>query len=62
MDADGMLYHKKRLYVPNKNNIKSLILDEFRRSYYARHSRYQKMITALRKDYYWSGMKRDVDE
>lgn len=47
MDDAGMLYYKKRLYVPNQNNIKYLILDEFHISHYSRHLGYQKMITVL---------------
>ena len=35
MDVAGMLYYKKRLYVPNQNSIKNLILDEFHKSHYA---------------------------
>jgi len=52
MDAAGMLNYEKRLYVPNQNDIKRLILDEFDRSPYVGHSGYQKLITALRKEYY----------
>lgn len=62
VDAAGMVSYKKRLYVPNQSNIKSLILDEFHKSPYAGHPGYQKLITALRKEYYWLGMKRNVAE
>eukprot|EP00253_Pinus_taeda_P030914 PITA_30914 len=55
-----MLYYKGRLYVPNQNSIKNLILDEFHKSHYAGHPGYQKLITALRKEYYWLGMKKEV--
>lgn len=58
----GMLCYKKRMCVPNQNNIKHLLLDEFHKSHYVGHPRYQKMITSLRKQYYWPGMKRDVVE
>lgn len=47
MDNAGILYYKKRLYVPDQNNIKILILDEFHISHYAGHPGYQKMITAI---------------
>jgi len=30
-----MLYYNRRLYVPNKNSLKNLILDEFHISHYA---------------------------
>lgn len=62
MDVASMLNYKKRLYVPNQNNIKGLILDEFHKSHYTGHLGYQKMITTLRKEYYWSGMKKEVEK
>eukprot|EP00253_Pinus_taeda_P003529 PITA_03529 len=39
-----------------------MILDEFHVSHYAGHPGYQKMITAIRKEYYWPGMKKNVAE
>lgn len=42
--------------------LKNLILDEFHISHYAGHLGYQKMITALRKEYHWPGMKKNVAE
>eukprot|EP00253_Pinus_taeda_P022460 PITA_22460 len=62
LDDAGMMYYKKRLYVPNQNSIKNLILDEFHISHYAGHAGYQKMITAIQKDYFWLGMKKNVAE
>eukprot|EP00253_Pinus_taeda_P022079 PITA_22079 len=62
VNRDGMLLYKKRLFVPNDNNLKNLILNEFHTSHYAGHPRYQKMLTALRKKYYWPGMKKHVAE
>eukprot|EP00253_Pinus_taeda_P023671 PITA_23671 len=50
MDVAGMLYYKKRLYVPNQNNVKSLILDEFHKIHYAGHPGYQKMILRSEKN------------
>eukprot|EP00253_Pinus_taeda_P027940 PITA_27940 len=60
LDVVGMLYYKKRMYVPNQNSIKNLISDEYHKSHYVGHSGYQKMIIALYKEYYWLGMKKDV--
>eukprot|EP00253_Pinus_taeda_P029145 PITA_29145 len=62
MDDAGMLYYKQRLYVPDQNSIKNLILDDFHISHYAGHPGYQKTITAIRKNYYWPGMKSNVAE
>ena len=62
VDDVGVLYYKNRLYVPNQNNLKNMILDEFHISHYVGHPGYQKMITALRKEYYYPGMNKDVVE
>lgn len=60
LDVAGILYYKGRLYVPSQSNTKNLILDESHKSHYAGHPGYQKMITTLRKGYYWLGMKKDM--
>eukprot|EP00253_Pinus_taeda_P029605 PITA_29605 len=62
LDDAGMLYFHKRLYVPNENNLRKLILDEFHTSHYTGHPGYQKMIVALRKEHYWPKMKKEVAE
>eukprot|EP00253_Pinus_taeda_P033189 PITA_33189 len=62
LDDAGMLYFNKKLYVPNEDGIKKLILDEFHISHYTGHPGYQKMVTALRKEYYWPKMKKEVAE
>eukprot|EP00253_Pinus_taeda_P012699 PITA_12699 len=62
VSSDGMLLYKKRLFVPNDNSLKKVIMDEFHTSHYAGHPGYQKMLTALRKEYYWPGMKKHVVE
>ena len=56
-----MLY-KNRLYVPNIPEIKLLMLNEVHKSTYSRHLGYQKMITMLRKEYFWPNMKNEVVE
>jgi len=62
LDNVGVLYYKGRIYIPNQSQIKNLILDEFHTSHYAGHPGYQKMITAIRRNYFWPGMKKDVTE
>ena len=55
-----LMLYKNRLYVPNIPEIKLLILNEVHKSSYSGHPRYQKMITMLRKDYFWVNMKNEV--
>eukprot|EP00253_Pinus_taeda_P016502 PITA_16502 len=62
LDDAGRIYFKKWLYVPNQSRIKNLIMDEFHVSHYAGHPGYQKMITAIRKEYFWPGMKKNIVE
>eukprot|EP00253_Pinus_taeda_P004696 PITA_04696 len=57
-----MLYFNKKLYIPNEESLKKLILDEFHISHYSGHPGYQKMVTALRREYYWPKMKKEVAE
>eukprot|EP00253_Pinus_taeda_P013560 PITA_13560 len=62
LDDAERIYFKKRLYVPNQSRIRNLIMDEFHVSHYAGHSGYQKMITTIRKEYFWPGMKKNIVE
>eukprot|EP00253_Pinus_taeda_P012641 PITA_12641 len=62
LNEDGMIHFKQRLYVPSQDKIKNLIMDEFHVSHYTGHPGYQKMITAIRKEYFWPGMKKDIAE
>eukprot|EP00253_Pinus_taeda_P011517 PITA_11517 len=52
IDDAGLIYFKGRIFVPNHSRIKNLIMDEFHISHYAGHPGYQKMITAIRKEYF----------
>eukprot|EP00253_Pinus_taeda_P027714 PITA_27714 len=62
VDDAGRIYFKKRLYVPNQSRIRNLIMDEFHINHYAGHPGYQKMITTIRKEYFWPGMKKSIVE
>ena len=46
----------------NIPEVKLLILNEVHKSTYSRHPGYQKMITMLRKEYFWPNMKNEVAE
>ena len=52
--------HKDRVYVPDFGDIRKMVLKEMHNVPYARHSDYQKIVAAVRKQYYWPGMKNDV--
>jgi len=58
VNQEGMLIYRGRMYVPNQKDIKQLILDKYHKIPCVGHPRYQKLITTLRKEYFWSGMKK----
>ena len=62
LNEKGLTLYKNRLCVPNIPKIKLLILNEVHKSPYSRHLGYQKMITMLRKEYFWPNMKNKVVE
>lgn len=62
LNSDGMLCFNKKMYVPDVKDLRRLVLDEFHISHYTGHPGYQKMIIALKKEYYWPGMKKQVVE
>jgi hypothetical protein len=57
---DNLLVYNKRLYVSDSTYLRQLILDEFHRRLYVGHPGYQKMVTTVRKQYYWPKMKQDI--
>jgi hypothetical protein len=62
VDEKGMLWYKKRLYVPKVKEIRELILREAHDSTYSIHPGSTKMYHDLRSRYWWYGMKRVVAE
>lgn len=58
----GLICYKNRLYIPNVETLKKEILDEYYKQPYVGHPGYQKMLTALRKNFFWPRMKRYVAE
>jgi hypothetical protein len=58
----GVLTYRNRLYILDCDDLKRFIMDELHKRPYTGHPRYQKMITATRKQFYWSGLKKDIVE
>jgi hypothetical protein len=59
---EGLLTYKNILYIPNCDDLKRFIMDELHKRPYTCHPRYQKMIAATRKQFYWPGLKKDIAE
>jgi hypothetical protein len=61
LDKNGLLRFKNRLYIPYFVELKIRILDEVHKNPYSGHPGYQKMVTTLRKLFYWPKMKGEID-
>lgn len=62
LQDDGILKMRGRVYIPNSRELRKLVLREMHNVPYAGHPGYQKTLTAVRREYFWLGMKKDVAE
>ena len=60
--TDGSLWYRGRVVVPQSTDLREEILREFHYSRFAVHPGGMKMYQDLRRQYYWSGMKRHVGD
>jgi hypothetical protein len=60
LDNDEILKYRGRIYVPNSQELKNMILGEMHNVPYDGHPRYQITIAAVKSQYYWPGMKKEV--
>ena len=60
--ADGSLRNRGRVLVPQLTDLREEILREFHCSCFSVHPGGTKMYQDLRRQYYWSGMKRHVGD
>jgi hypothetical protein len=59
-DAQGTLWFKERLVVPNRESLKKKILDEAHASRYSIHPGSTKMYHDVRQQFWWTRMKREA--
>ena len=59
---DGILRRGDRLCIPNKPELKQLILNEAHNTPYSVHPGSTKMYQDLKTRYWWTGLKKDVAE
>jgi hypothetical protein len=57
---DGILMYRHIVYVPNDQEMKILLLSEMHKVPYVGHPSYQKTIIAVKNQYYWPIMKKEV--
>ena len=60
--ADGSIWYRGQVVVPQSIDLREEILREFHCSRFAVHPGGTKMYQDLRRQYYWSGMKRHVGD
>ena len=58
--SDGLLYFLNRIWIPDRDNIRSFLMDEAHKSRYSIHPGADKMYQDLRSLYWWPGMKKDI--
>jgi len=61
-DAEGVVWFKDRLCVPDIKSIGELILKEAHETAYSIHPGSEKMYQDLKKRFWWYGMKREIAE
>ena len=52
VNKDQILTFRGKVYVPNRVDLKELIIDEYHRSNYAGYLGYHKMLTIIKKVYF----------
>jgi hypothetical protein len=60
LENDEILMYKGRIYVPNSQKLKNMILREKHHVPYDGHPGYQKTIATIKSQYYWPDMKKEV--
>jgi hypothetical protein len=61
-DAEGVVWFKDRLCVPDIKSIRELIIKEAHETSYSIHPGSEKMYQDLKKRFWWYGMKREIAE
>ena len=59
---DGLVRFQDMIYVSDCSELKKLILREFHVNPYSGQPGYHKPLTAVKKFYYWSNLKKEVAE
>jgi hypothetical protein len=62
LEVDGTLLYKNRIYVPNFQELRIMILKEMHNVPYVGHPGYQKTVAAVKSHYFWPGMKKEIAE
>jgi hypothetical protein len=62
LKTNGILLYKNIVYVPIGQGLKLAILREIHNVPYVGHLGYHKIVAAVRSNYFWLGMKKEIVE
>jgi hypothetical protein len=62
LEADRILMYKNKIYVPNSQELRIMILKELHNVPYAGHPGYQKKVATIKSRNFWPGMKKEIAE
>ena len=58
--SDGLHYFLNRIWIPDRDNLRDVLMDESHKSHYSIHPDADKMYQDLHNLYWWPGMKKDI--
>ena len=62
LEKDELITYKNKIYISNVTDLRRIGMDEIHLDPYSSHLGYQKTIATARKQYFWTGMKKDIAE
>jgi hypothetical protein len=60
LGIDEILLRKNKIFVPNVQDLKCMILHEMHNVPYAGHPGYQKIMASIKSHHFWLGMKKEI--
>ncbi|KAI3750999.1 hypothetical protein L2E82_21981 [Cichorium intybus] len=58
--SDDIFYYQDRIWIPDRDNLCTFLMEEIHKTRYSIHPGADKMYHGLRTNYWWSGMKKDI--
>ncbi|KAI3829670.1 hypothetical protein L1987_03798 [Smallanthus sonchifolius] len=58
--SNGLLYYLNRIWIPNRDDLRTFLMNEAHKTHYSIHPGADKMYQDLRQQYWWPGMKKDI--
>ncbi|KAI3712403.1 hypothetical protein L1987_70959 [Smallanthus sonchifolius] len=57
---NGLLYYLNRIWVPDRDDLRTFLMNEAHKTRYSIHPGADKMYQDFRQQYWWPGMKKDI--